>query len=287
MKRLLAIALLLTAATAVYAQSFTVRVTGKGAPVIFIPGLSSPGDVWDATSAHLSSRYECHVLTLAGFAGTKPINESLLPAVKRDLATYIRDNHLEHPVVIGHSLGGFLALWLAETEPDLVGPVISVDGLPYAAELMMHGASPADVAKRAESMRAMVAAQTPEQFAKQTEKSLGMMITNKDDVARVAKIASQSDPPTVGEAMRFMLTSDLRPELGRIKSPVLLIAPTAAMPGGMADRIVPLYESQIAAVPQHLVVRAAKARHFAMLDDPAFLNQTIDEFLSKYENARR
>ena len=33
------------------------------------PGLQSAGAVWDTTVAHYKERYECHVLTLAGFAG--------------------------------------------------------------------------------------------------------------------------------------------------------------------------------------------------------------------------
>src|SRR5689334_20013832 len=48
---------------------FTVKVVGKGRPMILIPGLMCSGDVWDTTVEHYKSSYECHVLTLAGFAG--------------------------------------------------------------------------------------------------------------------------------------------------------------------------------------------------------------------------
>ena len=34
-------------------------------------------------------------------------------------------------VMVGHSLGGFLALWVAATAPDAVGPIVAVDGVPY------------------------------------------------------------------------------------------------------------------------------------------------------------
>ena len=37
--------------------------------MILIPGLTCGGDVWKSTVEHFKDRYECHVLTLAGFAG--------------------------------------------------------------------------------------------------------------------------------------------------------------------------------------------------------------------------
>jgi CheY-like chemotaxis protein len=63
-----------------------VQVTGTGRPILLIPGLASSGDTWTTTVAHLSGRFICHVLTLAGFAGTPPIDGPLFPTVRRDLA---------------------------------------------------------------------------------------------------------------------------------------------------------------------------------------------------------
>src|SRR5688572_1970248 len=67
-------------------KAFQVEVTGTGRPIVFIPGLGCPGEVWNETVAHLGEEdYQTHVLTLAGFAGTKPIKEPLSSAVRRDL----------------------------------------------------------------------------------------------------------------------------------------------------------------------------------------------------------
>jgi pimeloyl-ACP methyl ester carboxylesterase len=51
------------------ARAFRVQVSGTGRPILLIPGLASSGDTWETTVAHLSDRFTCHVLTLAGFAG--------------------------------------------------------------------------------------------------------------------------------------------------------------------------------------------------------------------------
>lgn len=101
--------------SACHTPSFTVDVQGHGRPVILIPGLACSAEVWNGTVEHLTSEgFETHALTLAGFGGTPPIHSGdYLKTFRDDLAAYIRQNKLDHPVVIGHSLGGFLALWFA------------------------------------------------------------------------------------------------------------------------------------------------------------------------------
>src|SRR5262245_37138744 len=44
-----------------------VEVTGKGRPMVLIPGLTCSGDVWRETVAHFADHYQCHVVTLGGF----------------------------------------------------------------------------------------------------------------------------------------------------------------------------------------------------------------------------
>src|SRR5262245_8281428 len=106
------------------------KVSGSGRPVLFFPGLAGPGGGWAAPAPHLGGKVQAHVLTLAGFAGEKPIPPPFLPTVREQIAAYIQANRLERPIIVGHSLGGAMAYWLAETVPDL-GGIIVVDGLPF------------------------------------------------------------------------------------------------------------------------------------------------------------
>jgi hypothetical protein len=68
-------------------------------------GLSSSPDTWKTTVARYRDRYECHVLTLAGFVGQPPNAEPLVATVRVELAKYIRDKQLDRPFIVGHSLG--------------------------------------------------------------------------------------------------------------------------------------------------------------------------------------
>lgn len=270
--------------------SFQVEVHGAGSPVLLIPGLSCSGDVWDETVAALADRYEVHVLSLAGFAGRTAIAAPFLPRVRDDIVDYIRAQQLDRPAIVGHSLGGFLAFWLAASEPTLVGPIVAVDGVPFLPALMNASTTVDSVRTMAEGTKAMMASLTPEQFAMQTRMSLATMVTAPEDLERLARQGGESDPTTVAQAMFELMTTDLRDDVANIESPVLLIAAGAAAPTpeGRA-RLLRSYEAQVASIPDHRVVLADHARHFIMLDAPDFFRATLTDFLADvtgHEGAR-
>jgi pimeloyl-ACP methyl ester carboxylesterase len=253
-----------------------VTTVGHGPPILFIPGLSSPGSVWDHAVAHLSARYTCHVFTLAGFAGQPAMpGDAFLPVERDALLAYIRAHHLVHPVVVGHSLGGFLAYAVAASAPDAIAGVLAIDGLPFMPALSDPTMTPARSEPQAAQLRTMLAAADHARFAQQTRAALAGMITQPQDVERIAADAEHSDPRIVGQAVYELMTTDLRPQLAAIHAPVWLIE-AGALPG-MPEA----YAAQLAAAPDHRVVVAANARHFVMLDDPALVEHTLDDLLAK------
>ena len=74
-------------------SAFQTRITGHGRPMILIPGLSSGGGTWDSTVEHFQARFECHVVTVAGFGGVPRTSTAspMLDGIVDDLAKYIRD----------------------------------------------------------------------------------------------------------------------------------------------------------------------------------------------------
>jgi N-formylmaleamate deformylase len=276
---------------AVYAQpprrahataSFSVKVTGKGIPMILIPGMTCGGDVWDSTVAHFKDRYECHVFTLAGFAGQPAIPAPMLETIRNDLAAYIQAKKLVKPVIVGHSLGGFLAWWLASTNPDLVGPVISVDGGTFFSALMDPTATVEKAKAQAEMMQKSMESMEPAAFAAQNKMMLATMVTEQTNVDVIAATSGKSDPKATGLAAYEMITTDLREDVARIKTATLLIGAAAfAKTPEMKQQTQERYEGQVAKIPNHKVVLAERARHFIMYDDPQFLFAQMEGFLRK------
>jgi N-formylmaleamate deformylase len=260
--------------------SFAVNVVGNGPPMILIPGLSCGGDVWDTTVAHYKGRYKCYVLTLPGFAGQPPIAAPILPKVRDEIIKYMADNHLDHPVLIGHSLGAAMVLWIAATAPDKVGKVVAVDGVPYLPLVLSPTASAETLKSQGEQFRTMMANSTQASFVAGTKQSLSYMITSPNDVETVLKTSRLSDPKSVGETMYELYTTDLRPEMGKIRVPVLELAEGAFnTTPEMKKASMENYEDQLHTIPHHTLRMSDKARHFIMLDDPGFFFKEIDNFL--------
>jgi len=116
---------------------FEVEISGTGSEsIIFIPGFSCSGDVWTDTKSLFEKGYTCHTLTMAGFADVPAQADPSFVAWGKAIAKYIEKKKIEKPTVIGHSLGGTLAMALAADYPQLISKVVVVDALPCLAGMM-------------------------------------------------------------------------------------------------------------------------------------------------------
>lgn len=263
--------------------AFSVTVTGHGQPMILIPGYSCSGDVWTETVAHLKSRYECHVLTLPGYAGVGPIRQLILQTVRDQLIRYIQDKHLDKPVLMGHSLGAFMSLWVASQVPDRVGPLICIDGVPFISALLNPAATADSLRKNPQFDPETVATYyanmpTDGYEARMTQ----AMLTQVRDTTRARQIAhwsGLSDRKTLGYTYVEMCTTDLRDAIARIKSPTLVLG---SLYVNSADVTRQALTSQYAKLPNK-TMSIANTKHFIMYDDPTWLYQQIDGFLTSRE----
>ncbi len=286
-RRALAFVLLLAAPTVSGAaqspSAFVVRRLGRadGKTLLLIPGLFSSGAVWDGMAKHLDGRYDLRIFTLAGFAGVPPMAQERFFDVERDaIIQYIRTEHLDRPILVGHSIGGALALAVAAAAPDLVGPIVVVDAVPFLPALN-NPASTADANRAtADMMRAAYAASTPEQMAARSGPAFRGLMRDTTHLAEAIGWSARSDPATVGRAVADMMITDLRPSLPAIRSFVLVVAAGGdAATNVSVDATRAAYEAQVSGIPKHRVIVAAGARHFIMYDAPAFLFGSIDSFL--------
>jgi pimeloyl-ACP methyl ester carboxylesterase len=261
-----------------------VTVKGEGPDVILIPGLASSAHVWDATVAHLAATHRVHAVQVAGFAGTDagsnatgPVAEPVVEAIH----AYIAANHLEGAAVIGHSLGGLMAMKLAIAHPADVGRLMIVDALPYAGMMFGPNVTPAMVAPQALGMRNRLIEGTQEEFAAAEPMQMARLIRSQTAQAKAAAAAAAaSDHRVVGQALYDDMIMDLRPDLARIKVPVTMLYPWAEG-SGMPQQVVDgLYTGAFAPLPQAKVERIDDSAHFIMIDQLELFLQKVDAFLA-------
>ena len=99
---------------------------GAGRPIVFLHGIGSSSDTWARGMSILEDRFSVSAIDLMGHGGS-PVPE--------DPAEYTRDRALddiddllatfdEPAVLVGHSLGGYLALAHAATRPEATAGIV-------------------------------------------------------------------------------------------------------------------------------------------------------------------
>jgi pimeloyl-ACP methyl ester carboxylesterase len=277
MKRLIpAVLLVLTAAPLSAADyPFTVKVVGQGKPMILIPGLGSSGEVWDSTVAHFKDKYECHVLTLAGFAGQKPLAEDrpYLDTIAQGIVQYIRDKKLEKPAIVGHSLGACLTFRIGAAAPDLVGPLVAVDGFPNNVEVFLADMPAEGREGMIKGMLAGLSTPNREEFVATMEKMFGQWLEG-EKLKTAMKWLAASDQKTIAKAMGELFRTDGRKGLEKVESPVLVLAAyhkdqEKFIPS--QDVYTKRIEAQLKKVPGAKVAVKENCKHFIMYDEPKWM----------------
>ena len=275
--------LLAGASQAAAPTAFTVEVTGQGSPVILIPGLASSGAVWQSTVARLcgpQAGRQCHVLTLAGFAGVAPVDGDMLAQAEAQLAGYIAAQKLRQPAIIGHSLGGFQALKMAIDHPEHTGKLVIVDALPALGATQLPSITKEQLQAMSQQMQTAMRAQDAATASASQRRSVAGMATAPADVERIIGWGQRSDKDTVINAMGTLMASDLRQDVARIASPTLVLGTWIAYKD-FAPRaaIEQTFRSQYAQLPGARVEMADTARHFIMYDQPDWMFGRIEQFL--------
>lgn len=277
--------LALVTACGLMAQApFQVKVTGHGRPMILIPGLDCPGEVWDGTVDHYQNQFQMHVLSLGGFAGLPRVPGPFLERVREGLADYIRTRKLDHPVIVGHSLGGFVALDLAVHDPDLPGDLVIVDSYPMLARVMGAADTPEKAREVAAQMRQGMLAQSQEMYERVAKSGVATrgMVTKDSDLDRVIEWSLKSDRTAVADAMSDLIAADLRAGLGRIQSPTLVMNTWIGYKdyGASHAGIAAEQRAQYAKLAHVQLAITDTARHFIMWDDPEWMFAQMDPFLA-------
>lgn len=264
------------------AASPSVQVVGEGRPVLMIHGLASGAEVWSATCAALQPAVQCHLVQLPGMAGSPAAKgDAYLERQAAALQAYLSERKLTQVDIVGHSLGGNLALMLAAKEPQRVARVAIVDSLPFLAALRNPAATPEQARQMAEGMRAGLS-QGPLPEAQQRMMAQGMT-RSAEGVETIVRWGQASDPSTVAQAMVEIWGGDFRPLLSQIQQPVAVYGSWAAYErmGATLASTQGVFERQYAGLKDLRIRMSAKGYHFLMWDDKEWLVSELRGFLAR------
>jgi pimeloyl-ACP methyl ester carboxylesterase len=270
--------------TAFRSDRISVTTSGSGPDVVLVPGLTSSPEIWAGTVAAVPGcRY--HLVQVAGFAGVPAGGNSsglVMAPVAEEIARYIEAAGLKRPSIIGHSMGGSLAMMVAARHPQAVSRVMVVDMLPFlGAAFGPPGTTAESVRATADALRDKALANSDEERRQTIETSMTTMVMDESRRAGPIRHGLASDRNVAARAYHELITTDLRPELGKIKVPVtVLYVKTPNLPLSDAE-FDAFYKASYAGLPQAELKRIPNSYHFIMFDQPQRFAEEVRSFLKR------
>lgn len=247
---------------------------------IVIPGLTSSPDVFKDVMPNWPGGY--HWVTVGGFGGAvapSDLDAVTVPAAQ-EIAKYLQNQDLRNVALIGHSMGGVLALLAAAEQPDRIDRILIIDSVPFLAGLMQPGVNSEDAAARKAAIRQQFGDMPREQFLAVMRQGLPVQATTAEAQGRVWVDIERSDQEAVAVASSEIFTADYRDILPLVKAKVTVLIPHNQFSPLPAEdikmRYAQLYEG-LENVEFHII---PESRHFIMLDQPSAFKSHVELFLT-------
>ena len=257
----------------------SIEVIGDGADVVLVPGLGASRAVWFDLARRLRNRYRLHLVNVAGFGGEAPRSNAsgnVILSVAKDIHRYIKSSGLRSPAIIGHSMGGTIALWLTSNFPEEFARVMIVEAFPFAG--VMFGGETATV----ESMGPVARLQAVENwllYGAEARSDAQHMSSTSSAAAKILEWRMASDHSVVRRSLYEMLMLDLRPKLPQITNSLMLVYSDGSR-GADGTPLAPLFQSSYSTIKSAIMVQIANSNHFVMLDQPQKFFDVTERFLS-------
>jgi pimeloyl-ACP methyl ester carboxylesterase len=237
--------------------------SGGGIPVLLLhSGAGSTGH-WSAQLAHLRRQRRAIALDLRGHGRSRPAADGdySVPAMARDVAAAAEFLGLQRFVLIGHSLGGAVAVEVAGRHPERVAGLLLLDPASDGRSMPEEQKAGLMAALRGDSYQSTIEGYWASLMQPSSEAVRQRLLA---DVRRTRKEVA------VGSLAGLLVFDPVTP-LSRYRGPRLsIITPLNEVPGG--------YHVLVPTLPHRKIEGTG---HWLHLDAPDRVNQEIDLFLSQ------
>ena len=250
----------------------SVTVQGKGPDVVLIPGLAASRGIWSSTVAAVPG-YRYHLVQVAGFAGApaggNAVRGKVAAPVADEIARYIASAGLERPAIVGHSMGGSIAMMISARHPAAAGRVMVVDMLPSPARPFGLSTSAAAPLARLIGSEWRGA----ERLRRELQGLAGRF-------GSADWMSTRSDQQVVGRSLEELIATDLTPELRNIRAPLTVVYACPRTLSFTCPGITRTFAGAYRSRPGTTLVRVDGSGHTIMHDQPAAFRAALQAFLS-------
>lgn len=261
--------------TTVNGISIDYRDEGSGLPVIFIHAFPLNQTMWDDQVAALKTRCRIITLDLRGFGHSDaPPGPYSMDQMASDVRGLLSILNIDQAVLVGLSMGGYIALAFYRNYPDAVRAIVLADtrastDTHEARQRRINSAAKAEK----EGSRAIAEDMVPLLLGRTS------IETRPSIVERVREMIQANSPEGIAGAQRGMSTRhDSTYILPGIDFPVLIIA-------GSEDELTPPEEAENirSGIPGARLRIIANAGHLSNLEQPEHFNAELIDFIGSLE----
>ncbi|MEC5167471.1 esterase [Flavobacterium sp. PL11] len=103
------------------------KIEGSGQPLLILHGFLGMSDNWKTLATQFASTFEVHTLDLRNHGRSLQSDEFSYDIMAQDIFEYCQFQKLKKVLIIGHSMGGKVAMLLAARHPALLNKLIVAD----------------------------------------------------------------------------------------------------------------------------------------------------------------
>jgi microsomal epoxide hydrolase len=241
------------------------RSKGSGRPIVFVPGWTLPGDIWEPQIRYFSTRYRTIALDPRAQGASEMTGEGLYNGRRgRDVRELLEYLNLSDVVLVGWSMGVREILTsIGQSGTARIGAVALVEG-----DLWVQG----DPASRIALVRRMQADRKA--FATEFIRSMYVQSQSPAYLERVTEMSLKT--PTSAAATLMVASAvgpdtDMRPFFSKVDKPLLYVGVPAKKPQMDALR---------AALPSARIELLEGAGHALFVDQAPRFNALLDQLIS-------
>jgi len=262
-----------------------IEETGQGEPLVLLHGIATDRHIWDLVTPLLALDRRVVAVDLPGFGDSAPTGDEFeLEHVAERIARGLAGHGIRRPFdLVGHSLGGGVALTLAACRPRAVKKLVLVApaGLrplpPRISGMLASAADAVIAARRAGAPLTDLAWGRRLLLAGVVADGAGLPPTLARKMVQASATAIRTEP-----ALRTITSVDLRPRLTESRAPLGVI-------WGEADQTMPIATlAEITDVrPDALIVRLRGAGHASMVERPVAFVEALAWLLDELPSVLR
>jgi 3-oxoadipate enol-lactonase len=242
--------------------------SGEGPPLFLFHSLLSDRASFDAVVPELSKSFRVIVPELPGFGRSRAVSGGLADVADR-MAEAVKDAaDGKDAIVLGNGYGGFVALQMAIRHPNIASKLVLADCGAAFSEPGREAFRNMAAVSKAKGLSAITDAAMRRLFAP------AFQAQHPDLMADRREAFLRTDPEVFRAACDALASLDLRPELGSVKVPVLVLV-------GEHDEATPppMSHEMAAGLPQVRLEIIPGCAHVPQLQSPQIFLDLIGDFL--------